>query len=350
MKHLLSNNNFIEVLPFSDNHYKVITLDCYEKIGGDAARGTILMLHDDSEEALELITKQETVEIRLGTKDLGVMMTIQGIILSKEHFRKQLKVTFACVPDKDIFTRRGQLSYNDIDAAIDSLWKGKKEIRTSTDLTSDITLNQAGEFDIKYLGTLCTSYKKNTIFALGLEGLLIKDLVDGIDSSGNKEPHWTMVGKGADVLQKEDKYTYTYDDERYMNPEDPWEEMEKKSEIVGVEIFNDQYHMIHPSMKIFRENLHNNQKIYGSGLYNKIQVTNKTQLYPQYRLGDVINYTLPKSEKMPDQVYIIAAVQYHYRMEPNPDGKNGEPFFINYILQSLQEKGVTMNEEDPKET
>lgn len=349
-KWLSSNGDTVTILPFTDNGFKFITLDCEEIIGGRVASGRIEMVHDGNSEALKLITDQETVDIELGTKQLGTVLTIHGVIMHRNYLKNHLDIDFVCIHGKDFYTNRGQLIFEDIDSAIKSLWKGKIELRTKTDLPSGITFNQAGEFDHKFLGTLCGSYKKDTIYAFGLDNLLIKDLI-GVDSTGNKEPYWTMTGGGDHVIQDEKSgYSMNYDHKLYKKPEDPWTEVADSSLNLMALMFNDKYRIIHKDYNILRENLYNNQRLYTSRMYNQIHVTNTSGLQ-SYRLGDVIKYERPgENDSIPFETYIISRITYHYRTEPGSNGETDQlPFKQEYTLHCLEEKGKQMNDTDPKD-
>lgn len=346
-----TNGNTVSVLPFTDSGYKFITLDCEETIGGKIAGGLLTMVHDGNSEAHKLITEQETVDIELGTTKTGVIMTVHGTIMSRHYYRNFLNIEFMCAPEKSFFTDRGQLVFDNIDSAIKSLWKGKLDIRTKTDLPNGISLNQAGELNNKFLGTLCGSYKKNTIYALGLDCLLIKDLI-GIDSTGNKEPYLPLLGEGCNVVQGEDnKFNLNYDYKLYKSPEDPWKEVTSDPSLnISAQIFNNKYRLIHKDYNILRENLYNNQKLYNSRMYNNLQVTN-TVCLQKFRLGDVVKYYRPgEKTSIPFETYIISKIRYHYRTEPGSNGESEKlPFYQTYTLHGLEEKGKILNESDPKD-
>ena len=341
--------NTVTILPWTDKGFKFYVLDCREVLGGDIACGSIKMMHDGNEEALKMITDENTVEIRLGSLELGDTMTIKGIITNRKYHKNLLDIEFSCIPDLDFVINRGTLSYNDIDTAIKSLWRGEIDNRTSTDLPSGIELNQAGEKDRDFLRTLCESYKKDTIYAFGLEGLLIKDIV-GIDSTGHKEPYWTVLG-GADMIQDKgpgnDRYRLNYDYRLYLKPEDPWETPVSKN--LGTRIFDNKYMITHSDYTIMRENLYNNQRILNSKMYNQLHLIH-TNFFQSYRLGDVVNYKRAgESDKVPFVIYIISEIWYHYRTEPDPGSGESEtfPFKIEYTLHCLEESGKILNDKDP---
>lgn len=349
-----TNGNTVTITPFTDCGYKFITLDCEETIGGKFAKGHIEMVHDGNPEALKLITEQETVDIELGTEKMGTVLTIHGVIMHRNYYRNHFDIDFVVCHGKDFFTQRNQLIYDDIDSAIKSLWKSKIDNRTKTDLPSGIKYNQAGEYDYKYLGVLCESYKKDTIYAFGLDNLLIKDLI-GKDHTGHDEPYWTMVGHGDHVIQEDsqgrDRYSLYYDYKLYLKPEDAWAEASgDKSVNLDVLMFDERYRILHKDYNILRENLYNNQRIYNSRMYNQLHVTH-TIVFQDYRLGDVIYYKRPnETDKMPFYVYIISSIKYHYRTEPSPNGENDTyNFKLEYTMHCLEEKNILMNEADPKE-
>lgn len=344
------NENTVTILPFTDKGFKFITLDCEEYVCGYIARGIITMVHDGNKDALELITEQETVDIEIGTVKSGTLLKIHGVILNRKYFKNKVSLMFHCIPDIDFYSRRGKLIYTDIDSAIKNLWKGEMEIRTTTDLPSGIELNQAGEFDYKYLGTLCGSYKKNTIYAFGLDGLLIKDLI-GVDSTGNNEPYRIVLSNGMQVTQDESNpYDLNYDYKLYMNTNNTWEEdyssMESKN--ISTIMFNNKYRLVHKDHSILRENLLNNQKLYFSRMYGRVVVTNTFQLL-SYRIGDTVYYKRPgEDDTTPFSTYNISKITYHFRSEPSNGEHDQFPFKQVFTLHCLEEKGVVMNTEDPK--
>ena len=336
----------VSITPFTDNGFKFVTLDCDEVLGGKLASGTIEMVHDGNDEALKLITTQETVDIELGNTELGTILTIHGIITNRSYLKNFLGISFLCAPDKDFYSRKSMLSFPDIDSAINSLWKGKKDIRTTSDLASGIKLNQGGNYDRTFLTNLCRGYKKETVFGYGLDGLLIKDLI-GIDSTGNKEPYWTMLG-GADVIQTtKQRYQLFHNKELYMKPEKVFEDAS-----IGIEaqLFDTRYRLVHSDHNILRENLYNNQKFYDTYMYNQIKVINTISLQ-SYRLGDVVNYKRAgEYDKLPFVKYIISHIKYHIRSEASKGTKDDQPFKQTYTLMCLEENGEVMNEVDPKES
>ena len=350
LKHITSGENTIYVSPFMELGFKIITLDCQEVLGGKISSGRIGMIFDGkNEEAQKAITEQESVDIDLGTVKRGTCLKIHGVISHRNYLLNRFWIDFLCVPSIDFLTRRGQLIYDSLDSAIKSLWKGTVEIRTSSEITDGIEINQAGEYDSKFLGTLCGSYKKDSVFALGLDRLLIKDLI-GIGSAGNNEKTDPLpLVSGTKLISTEDNrpFSINYDYRLYTFPE-TW----LQSENLEAKGINHKYRLIHRDHSVLRENLFNNQKLYFSKMYSQLKVSNTRGLL-DYRLGDVVGYRIAgNTDKTPysnDTKYIISKIVYHYSTESTDNKQNNIPFKQEYTLHCLEEKGVVLNDKDPKE-
>lgn len=360
MKWTSNTGNTVEILPWMDKGFKLISLDCKESIGGKEACGRVEMVYipDREDNNSKMITDESEVTIKLGTVKSGVRLIIKGIITDRSYLKNLFTFEFSCFPRLDFWTHRGTLVSTNIKDAIINLWGDKKTIDfrgTESDLPDGIVFSQASKYDYNYLQVLCESYKKNTIFAFGLEGLLIKDLV-GIDSANNKEPNWVIMGNTPDAIQdlgiEEDRFELTYDPKLYMSPEDPWgdEEDSVKSKYWGVTTFDNTYRLTGKDESLLRENKFWNDKIYNSYMYNQIRLKHTVSLQ-MYRLGDVVKYyRAGEKDKIPWKTYIISGIRYHYRVEPSP-GTNANPeefpFSLDYTLHCIEEDGEIMSTKDP---
>ena len=338
-----SNGVQVGVDKWFDAGFMFTSLRLEEVIGGKVARGKIRMISSGSDSALKMITDQKDIDLTVGNTEVGPVLNIHGIIIRRDYFDTSVMLEFECIPDIDFSRRKTIMTYDDIDTAIKSLWKGKIENRTQTDLPSGLKFHQANEYDCEYLGTLCTSYKKDTIFAIGLDGLLIKDLI-GIDSTGNNEPYWIISGRGEIMTPSEqgpatDKYTLLYDRKLYMEPED----ITDSSIYFDTRIFDNKYKLVGKDYTVLRENLLNNQKIYHSGMYNQQVLVKNDFFEPTFRLGDVVKYLRPGIDetKVPWDVYLISKIKYYISTEPDKES-DGIPFKQVYTLHCLQERGETM--------
>lgn len=359
MKWISSTGNTVEIIPWMDKGFKFISLDCKENIGGSVAFGKVEMVYvpDPKDENSDMITDETEITIKLGTKDAGDFLIIKGFITDRSYLKNFVSFNFSCFPRPEFWSRRGKLVTTNIKDAIEGIWGDTETIdyrETESDLPDGITFNQASEYDYQYLQRLCESYKKNTIFAFGLGGLLIKDVI-GIDSTGRKEPYWTIPGNVHAIQDKgpgKDRFELTYDPKIYMRPEDPWQEEDEESisKYWGVRTFNNQYWITGTSESILKENQFWNKKIYNSYMYNQISLKH-TSFFQAYRLGDVVKYfRAGEKDKMPWGIYMITGIKYHYRAEPTPgtDPNPREfPFSIDYTMHCLEEKGEILPEKDP---
>lgn len=352
-----NTGNTVEILPWMEKGFKFISLNCEEVLGGTMAHGKVEMVYvpDENDENTDMITSESNVTIKLGTTERLTVLKIKGVITSRSYLKNLFTFEFSCFPRPEFWTHKGNLVTTNIKNAIESLWGDKNTIdyrQTETDLPSDIVFNQSGEYDYLYLQRLLESYKKDTIFAFGLEGILVKDLI-GIDSTGHKEPYWTLPGNVhaiQDQGQGKDRYELTYDPKLYMKPEDPWKDESLKSKYWGIRTFDNKYRMMGTSESILRENQLWNNRIYFSKMYNQIRLKH-TNFLQDYRLGDVVKYfRAGENDKVPWKTYIISRIVYHYRSEPSP-GTNSNPtefpFSLDYTLHCIEEGGKIMSDEDP---
>ncbi len=320
------------------------SLELKENIGGRFPTGLIKLKSKNSDTFREWILNKTSIELTLGTIDSGPVLNIFGIISEKQYFNGFATLGFDCVPSSDFYKKKNIVTWKQpIDDVIKALWKKKVDIRTQTDLPSGLEFIQASEYDCDFLGNLCTSYKKDTIFALGLDGLLIKDLI-GIDSTGNKEPYWTITGKGDTASDVDgdgigvDRPWLTYDKKLYMEPED-----NTVSSYFNSKFFDNKYRLVDKKLAVLRENFLNNQKIYNSMMYGQIDLVKSDIFATTYRLGDVVYYERPGEEEqvLPWGIYLISGIKYEISSEPD-ENSGVAPFSQIYTLHSLQEKGATL--------
>ena len=315
-----------------------------EIIGGKFPSGRIKLISSGSDKFLDKVLNSKDINITLGDSEVGIVLDIHGVITHREYYDSCATIDFESIPDADFYKKRNQMTWEQpIDDVIKSLWHGRKtDIRTQSDVSSGLKFIQSNEYDCEFLGTLCTSYKKDSIFALGLDGLLIKDLI-GTDSTGHKEPYWIITSKG-DTMVSADKgvsgenYHLNYDKKLYLEPEDI-----SISNYFDTRLFDNEYKWIKKDYTTLRENYINNKKIYDSVMYNQITLVKNDFLATTYRLGDTVKYLIPGKDetKVPWEIYLISRIQYYVNTEPDNES-DGVPFKQVYTLHCLQEKGATM--------
>ena len=353
-----SANLSISVEPFMSNGYLVKNIELYEELGGSIAKGKIQLVNDGSNKALELITNTYEVNIIL-KKKVGVSYEIKGYIDSRSYHKNFLNIHFLCVPNLDFLTKNIIREWDDIDSAIETLWTGKKDIRCNSDIGNGIKILQASESDKELCSRLALSYKKNTIFAFGLEGFLLKDTI-GIDSTGKQEPYWQLDGEQE--VEQDTNYIITYNYNTYLENYDPFEGNEETGEEpiegsknIKVEILDKTYRLVHKDYGQLLDNYKSNKNfIYNDSSYNSLTVTYKNTL-PEYKLGDVIYYRRVDDHKRnPMNVFLVKSMNIYIEIEKNPEqnGVSDKSYGVEVTskLWGLKDNGELLSNTDPTKT
>ena len=337
-----------------------------EVIGGRFPFGRIKLISSGSDEFMDKVLNSPDINITLGTSEKGEILNIHGIITNKEFFDSSVTLEFESLPNADFFRKRVNKRWElPILETIKALWGGKIDQRPEaiTDIGEDPPsylfgtkkgFLQTNEPNCELLGTLLGSYMNNFVYAIGLDGLLMKGLI-GTDSTGHKEPYWTVTGKGDTMTPTHDgpgteDYRINYDKRLYMEPEDAWDTLgssleDVRSKYWDIKEFDNTLRYINKegSRWKMRQNLINNQKIYESVMYNQMTLMKNDFVASTYRLGDVIRYLRPgdTETEVPWEIYIISGIQYYVNAEPDRES-DGSPFKQIYTLHCLQEKGKTL--------
>ena len=346
MAWISSSGVTVDIGPFLKSGYKFRKLQLTESLGGIIASGGASLYCDGSNEALELITKTFNITITL-KKKVGVSYNIPAFITTKKFIKNILDIEFLCLPDKTFFSESEVLEWPDITTALESLWPGKKDFRCESDINNEIKLFQTGENNYSICKRLAYSFKQKSIFAFGLEGFLIKDLV-GIDSTGQNEPYWTIMGE-EDVFQKS-PYNLNYNYRLYKENINPWEEnySDKESKNISVQILDNSYRIVHKDYYQLLDNYVYNTNLMSSKLYNSFTVVHPTTL-PEFKIGDVIKYRRAgESSWMPITTFLVSQMDIFIATEKDKD-ENGLGFSVTSVLRGIEENGSVMPDTDPSD-
>ena len=201
----IGSNNILVECDWFDAGCRFTSLYLDEVVGGSFPYGRIKLVSSGSDDFLDKVLNCNEININLGDYDLGPILKIHGVIKNRDYFDACATLEFESIPDADFSKKKNSVTWKlSIDDTIKALWHGRKvDIRTKTDLPEGLEFIQANEYDCELLGSLCTAYKKDTIYALGLDNLLIKDLI-GIDSTGKQEPYWVITSKGDTMTPVKD--------------------------------------------------------------------------------------------------------------------------------------------------
>lgn len=352
MKYTNSYEVTIDFKPWFDTGYVFTKLHMFEELGGQVAYGEIDMELDGSEAALDLITNQHTGTLTI-EKEEGNIYNIDIFITSRKYFKNNASLSFICINNKNFFTELVSGEWTDITTALDALYPGKKDIRCESDINNGVTIFQNSESNYSLCKKLAYSFKHNTIFAFGWEGLLIKEII-GIDSGGNKEPYFTISGNVD--LHQIDSYNFNYNKKLYHKPFNPWEtledgttaaypELQAKNNRV-VQFYND-YCIVGTDYYQLMDNYWFNLRYMNSDMYTSFRVVDLDM--PKYKIGDVLTYKREEQEsKYPFEYFLVRSNELFFAIDgSNETDSNGLNFSWTSKFIGLQENGSTLPETDP---
>ena len=330
----------IEIEPFFSKGYGFKSLHLQESIGGSVASGVAELYSDTSQTAADLITKCKTIEkIVVKNKD-GASLTIKNaLILSISPATDNVIIHFECSPTPEWKYNKNMAVFQNPDEAFSHLYPGRRDIRCQSDSSCKTKIWQQRSSDYECLKRLAASYKANTIYAFGLEGFLLKDLI-GIDSDGNKEPARTLYGGSEE--NPITRNSFNYDHKLYLNSEDAYDE--KKEDLITskywkARIIDGHYSIVAADYDELNQNYLRNTNLMASTFYG-ILVTQHPYSLPGYKLGDVVYYKKredPKSGAI-QKKFLVGEMKYDFSLS---DG-----VYVTSTLRALEEDGVVMNQKD----
>jgi hypothetical protein len=327
----ISNKVSIEFAPWTDDcKFLIDNIHIKESLGGEIAGGNVnLRMDATNEEALKFVTEQNTGIIRIkDNRENGLSYEIPVYIHSRNHLFDTIQLDVLCISDLDFITKKNTVSFDDIDSAIDKLYKGTKDIRTKPDSgVTSIPEYQRCMSDYDFCTRLCCSYKKNIVFGYGWEGLLIKD-VTGVNSFGNDEPDDDLVIlNGGDFsavstqkltynsnLTEERKPFFPFQGSDLSLTQGDYSEFDPK--YVTSMMFGEEYHIIGQDYKAHLENWKYNSKLLSSDFYYNLKI--KGRIMPSFKLGDNVKFVRAsigegaKESSNPFDNYIVKSNEFFY--------------------------------------
>lgn len=295
------NGISFEFSPWTDKaKFQITSIHIKEELGGEIAGGTVeLRYNATDEEALRYITEQNTGIIRVvDEKENGLSYEIPVCIHKRNHLIDTIHLDVLCIPSIEFITKKNSVSFDDIDSAIEKLYPGNRDIRTKPDSgVSNMPEIQRCRSDYDFCSYLCKSYKKDSIFCFGWEGLMIKDRI-GKNSFGNDEPDEKMKllnGTGI-VISSSQRMTYNTDLTEERKPFFPFTDTElslTKTDYSEVEpkyvttmMYADEYHIIGKEYMAHVENWKHNSKQLSTDLYYALKA--RSVDIPFYKIGDIV--------------------------------------------------------------
>lgn len=335
-----SQGTTVQILPFFDHGYGFLSIDLRETIGGEIAGGTILLVDNTSKEALTQVINTKTVTIKMENKT-GMRMEIQGLITERDPERNYLRIEFLVIPTREFLSDTLDMYHENVDLKeliekvllppMSCEWRDN----VMTTVPQDTSINQVGVSRYELLKRVSLGFKKDTVFALGLEGYFLKDIV-GLDSHGNREPNMVLSSGQSEEITTIDSLPYNPLIYKSLSPnygESDWNDF--KSINAETYIQAGTYHVIGKKTSILFENYRHNLRFMSSDGYTKLR-TRHTLTLPEYKLGDVLIYRRKDIDDHPGNTkhwyeFIVMEKIYHISREEN----SKYPFYVDSILWGL---------------
>lgn len=303
---LAQGTSRISISPWSDKGYVFKSLKMMEQIGDKLASGEVALTSDGQD--LSLILEENIIiinyEQKLSDNDL-VTYDIVGYIYARKFLENEVQLKFVAAPNKEFSTESVVRKFSDmtIDQIISDIYPGELFIYTKDDkfLEPDVKgqltdLDQNGLTRLDLCYTLCRSYRKDTVYGLGLEGLIIKDFT--------REP-FEIYGEGDNIPT--DSYSVNY-----------FKEMEFKS-IIKESSVNIQPRMYGFKYALTRKDFHSDlmdiyqyNTRYLTAMNSTLRLRFSTR-FPKFKLGDMVRYT-NKHDFNKGSLYIVTWININIDM------------------------------------
>lgn len=312
----------ISLEPWFSSSYGFTMIHLYEELGGRVSSGEAVLMHDGTGKALKLVDTENYGTLTI-SKEGGLIYKIPIFIYKKEYdyIRNYLNISFLCgITKKDFVANLHTSTWKDIRAAINALYPGKVDIRCESDIQNkELTYYQNRETDADFLRTLCSSWKRNSIFTFGWEGLMIKETRGKLNSYGQVEGYLEIHGESQ--LTQLDNHEFRYQPELYKLLKNPWEDKDGTQkefkdytdlEPINLRILKryDKQVFVKTDYLPLVENREFNNLYMGSSYFQHFRVTD--QDIPKYKIGDVLKYVRtaesgksPESKKFNYTYYLV---------------------------------------------
>lgn len=351
-------NISVKLTPWGEKGYQVVSLHLFECLGGDIAHGELELWYPNDNEAEKLITDQQTGELELkDTKENGLTFKIPIFIDSRRFFKNILRLKVTCISDKSFMVDRISTKHDDIGSAIKSLYPGEVDIRTKSDINNNIPIYQMDETNYSLCKRLAYSFKKNSIFAFGIEGFMLKETI-GTNSLGKDENSYDMEFKGMLDMDNTEMYKLNYNRLLNTTPFNPWEDTDNSAtgnDYTDLQPVNCRSLINYTSYSIMgkdyyqlSENYQYNYNFLNSDYYASFTITGVDM--PTYKIGDVLTYKrADQKTSYPTNLtkYLVASNEIFFSQNgASTRGPHGKQFEWTSKLLGIKEGEWSKDEED----
>lgn len=273
---LAGKNLTLDISPFMNSGYIFKRLRMREEIGDEIASGQVEMTTDGTD--MSLISSQKTINILLKQLD-GTKYDITGYIYSRDFLSNEYTAKFIAIGDKEFTTVNKVAKYKvGIKKTIQSLYPGKVDIKDNIepDVPGELLyLDQNGSTSLDFCSRLCRSYKKDTVYSFGLEGLSIKSI--------NSKPIDPPIVANSDCMVV-DMYNLNYYKEMELSSE-----KKSKTENIQPRMYNFIYEVTKNDFHSDLLDIYQYNTRYFTDMYTRIKLRYSTQI-PNFKIGDVVTF------------------------------------------------------------
>lgn len=387
MKRKIKNSKEVAVSfsPWTDKgdiQFSLFRLHIKEALGGEIPRGEIELVHPGTPKSLEMVQNQETGTIEIqDTKEGGFTYKFNVFITKRNVYNEIVSLEFICIPTrigedgnidsgkdalergKNFYTRLYSETYSDIEDAILSSYPGTWDKRVKTNISDKVKIYRDNETSYDLIKRLGFAWKNNSVFALGWDGLLNKEIT-GINSFGDSEDgdkirkiygdqkEWTQVSSKSSKYNTTlntilfDPWQDPYKDDpgalelwKSVTPEDKYKEYVPG--LVVSSITGDRDYKIHSHpYYLFEENLEASKNFYDAKGYGSIVLLGE-DMPRDWKLGDTIMYYRKKDDKTWDTEgirCIVASNELFFSQNGSTKtGPHGLPFEWTTVLWATKE-------------
>lgn len=303
---LANENSKLDVTPWFESGYIFKELTMREEIGGNLASGVIKLTSDGTD--MSLINTQNTLDITYiqlpwDDKEEQVEYKVKGYIYHKEFKENEIHMSFVAVSDRDFSTLSKMNTYENlsIDKVISDLYPDKDRIKfldsndqlLQPDMNEPLTITQNALTNLDFCKRLCRSYRKDSVFAFGLEGLFIKSIYR------NPPEPIEIVGESDSIVMG----MFNMNDYKEMTmTEDPRELSVNLAPVMyGFDYYitrNDYYAEL---LKVY---------LYNTRYYTAMKCSMKLRFItrlPKFKLGDIVTYKDPHKFNQ-DRKYVVTFI------------------------------------------
>lgn len=315
-------NVFVDCSPWTSLGYRISYLHLYEALGGKVPFGEVELWLDSSADT-SMITEKLTGTITVrNRKNGGIEYEIPFFITSRAFFKNVLKLTFVCISDIKFLEVPISTEFEDITDALNSLYPGKKDIRTKSDIDNNIKIYQACETNYGICTKLAYAFRHNIVFAYSWDSFVLKELCGQSNSFGKEDPSISL--SGLSLMFNTSPYELAYNKFLKYDPYNPWEDTENSTtqdDYTDKEFLNCRCLVNYTSFSIqgvdyyqLHENYSYNKNLMDAKLYSTFTLTG--QDFPGYKIGDVISFSRPdQTSSYPFEKFIVATNELFYATE-----------------------------------